>query len=289
LYFLFSPPKQWELQTLKIQRKAKFAMKRLFTFIVGCIIVIAMGSASGCNETKKVESQAPETAAAPAPEPEKPIETAKPENLVSGQPLSKEILESISKVKGSKVRISTSFGDMIVVLYDETPKHRDNFLKLAGEGFYNGLLFHRVMRNFMIQGGDPDSKNAPAGKQLGVGGPGYNVDAEFNPKFFHKKGALAAARQPDQVNPMKKSSGSQFYIVQGVPQIMSQLNLMSHLTDEQRKEYVAKGGYPSLDKEYTVFGEVIYGMEVIDKIAAVQVGTANRPTQDVIMNMEVIK
>jgi peptidyl-prolyl cis-trans isomerase B (cyclophilin B) len=264
-------------------------MKRLFTFIVGCITIIAMGSATGCNETKKVEGQASETAATPNTEPEKPAEIASPEKLVSGQPLSKEILESISKVKGSKVRISTSFGDMIVVLYDETPKHRDNFLKLAGEGFYNGLLFHRVMNQFMIQGGDPDSKNSPAGKQLGVGGPGYTVDAEFNPKFIHKKGALAAARQPDQVNPMKKSSGSQFYIVHGVPQIMAQLQLMSYLTDEQRKTYVENGGYPSLDREYTVFGEVIYGLEVVDRIAVVPVNAAKRPNQDVIMNMEVIK
>jgi cyclophilin family peptidyl-prolyl cis-trans isomerase len=264
-------------------------MKRLFTFIVGCLTIIAMGSSSACNETKKVEGQPSETVVTPVPEPEKPAETLNTPPIAAGQPLSKEVMAAIAGVKGSKVRISTSFGDMIVVLYDETPKHRDNFLKLAGEGFYNGLLFHRVMKNFMIQGGDPDSKNAPAGKQLGVGGPGYNVDAEFNPKFIHKKGALAAARQPDQVNPMKKSSGSQFYIVQGVPQIMAQLNLMSHLSDAQRKEYVEKGGYPSLDKEYTVFGEVIYGLEVIDKVAAVPVGTANRPTQDVIMNMEVIK
>jgi cyclophilin family peptidyl-prolyl cis-trans isomerase len=289
LYFLFSPPDQWELQTLKIQRKEKFAMKRLFTFIVGCMTIIALGSATGCNETKKVEGQASETVATPATEPEKPVETLSEAKVISGQALSKEILDSIGKINGSKVRIYTSFGDMIVVLYDETPKHRDNFLKLAREGFYNGLLFHRVMRNFMIQGGDPDSKNAPAGKQLGMGGPGYTVPAEFNSKFIHKKGALAAARQPDQVNPQKKSSGSQFYIVQGVPQIMSQLNLMSYLTDDQRKAYAANGGYPSLDREYTVFGEVVYGMEVIDKIAAVPVGNANRPVQDVIMNMEVIK
>jgi len=171
------------------------------------------------------------------------------------------------------VLMKTSMGDMKIKLYNETPLHRDNFVKLVKEKFYDGLLFHRVIRDFMIQGGDPDSKDAPAGKMLGMGDPGYTIPAEIfannsqvensgmgsipagtSPMFTHKKGALAAARTN---NPEKRSSGSQFYIVHN------------------------DNGTPHLDGEYTVFGEVIEGMEVVDKIATVKTGAADRPVEDV--------
>ncbi len=194
-----------------------------------------------------------------------------------------------------KVKISTSFGDMVVLLYNETPKHRDNFLKLAKQGYFDDLLFHRVMKDFMIQGGDPESKNASAGKMLGSGGPGYTIPAEFRSNLIHKKGALAGARQPDGVNPAKASSGSQFYIVQGKkysPQELTQLESSTGtiLTEEQKKVYREIGGTPFLDYNYTVFGEVISGMEVIDKIAAVQTNPqTNRPIQDVKMTVSVVE
>lgn len=194
--------------------------------------------------------------------------------------------------KETLVKISTSFGDMVVKLYNETPKHRDNFIKLTKEGFYNDLLFHRVIQDFMIQGGDPDSRNAPAGKQLGSGGPGYTIPAEFRPNFYHKKGALSAARQGDQVNPTKASSGSQFYIVQGKPATDSELQMIAQqlgiaYTPEQINTYKTIGGTPFLDQNYTVFGEVISGLEVIDKIAAVQKGPADRPVKDIKMQVTI--
>ena len=153
----------------------------------------------------------------------------------------------------SKVKITTSLGNITVRLYDETPLHRDNFLKLAKEGFYNGTLFHRVIRDFMIQGGDPDSVNAPAGKHLGVGGPDYTLEAEIHPALFHKRGALAAARQGDEVNPEHRSSGSQFYIVHDG-------NACFHLNGD-----------------YSVFGETVDGFDVIDKIASVDVDYRDCP------------
>ncbi len=202
--------------------------------------------------------------------------------------------------KQVKVLISTSYGDIKVVLYNETPKHRDNFVKLVKEGFYDSTLFHRVINSFMIQGGDPDSKNAKAGIPLGNGGPGYTVPAEFNPQLFHKKGALAAARQPDSVNPNKESNGSQFYIVQG--KIFDKKQLDAYVksknikrevpftyTEEQEKIYQEIGGYPPLDMDYTVFGEVIEGLDVIDKIAAVNTDRRDRPKQDVKMSMKIVR
>ena len=185
--------------------------------------------------------------------------------------------------------ISTEYGDIKVVLYDETPLHRDNFMKLVNEGFYNDLLFHRVMQGFMIQGGDPNSKGAPTGARLGSGGPGYTIDKEFG-HGYHFRGALAAARQPDQVNPEKKSSGSQFYIVQGRKWSEAELQMFQQqknitYTEEDMKRYMEEGGYAPLDNEYTVFGEVVEGMDIIDKIAAVQVDPANRPLQDVKMTV----
>lgn len=198
-----------------------------------------------------------------------------------------------TEINGQKVKISTKYGDMIVVLYDETPKHRDNFVKLANEGFYDGTLFHRVMKDFMIQGGDPDSKNATPDQRLGVGGPGYTIEAEFNPEFYHKKGALAAARQGDQVNPERRSSGSQFYLVQGKKYTATELNRFAQQTGafytaEQINVYQTLGGTPFLDTQYTVFGEVVDGMDVIDKIAAVSTSAQNRPVEDLEMTVSLI-
>lgn len=195
----------------------------------------------------------------------------------------------------TKVKIHTEYGDMIAVLYNETPKHKDNFVKLANEKYYDGTLFHRVIKNFMIQGGDPDSKNAAPGQMLGNGGPAYTIPAEFMAeKFFHKKGALAAARLGDNVNPKRESSGSQFYIVQGQVYNDSILNLMEKyygkkLSPEMRVAYSTVGGTPHLDGQYTVFGEVIEGLDVIDKIAAMKTGPNDRPATDVKMTVTVIQ
>lgn len=196
--------------------------------------------------------------------------------------------------KGQKALISTKFGDMTVVLYDETPIHRDNFVKLVENGFYNGTLFHRVIRGFMIQGGDPNSVGAGPNDRLGNGGPGYTLEAEIRPEFIHKKGALSAARQRDEVNPERRSSGSQFYIVQGRQVNAQQLNQMAQqsgafYTAEQINTYKKIGGAPHLDNQYTVFGEVIDGMEVIDMIAAVPTKPGDRPVQDIEMTITMIK
>ncbi len=187
--------------------------------------------------------------------------------------------------------IETEFGDIKVELYDSTPKHKENFIKLAEQGFYDSLLFHRVIPGFMIQGGDPESRNAPAGKMLGGGGPGYTLPAEIG--ALHVKGALAAARLPDQANPQRESSGSQFYIVSGRPvdeqflnQVEQQLGIT--YTPEQRQEYLEKGGYPPLDGQYTVFGQVVEGLEVVDKIAAVSRNQQNRPQEDVEMKITIL-
>ncbi|HNV98014.1 MAG TPA: peptidylprolyl isomerase [Chitinophagales bacterium] len=192
------------------------------------------------------------------------------------------------------VKISTSFGDMVVKLYNETPQHRDNFLKLAKQGYYNDLLFHRVMKEFMIQGGDPQSRNAAPNARLGMGGPDYKIPAEIKPGFYHKKGALAAARQADQVNPQKMSSGSQFYIVQGKKSSPAELDQISRaygtqFSPEAKEIYSTIGGTPFLDGSYTVFGEVVKGLEVIDKIAAVKTNADDRPLEDVKMTVTVIE
>lgn len=187
---------------------------------------------------------------------------------------------------------------MVVHLYDETPKHRDNFLKLAEEKYYDGLIFHRCIPNFMIQGGDPNSRGASMNQMLGSGGPGYTVPAEFNPALIHKKGALCAARQGDQVNPTKASSGSQFYIVSGqkwtemqLSQIETNIGMMMpgfKYTDEQKKIYQTAGGTAQLDMNYTVFGEIVAGLNIIDSVLAVPT-QRDRPVQDVVMNMEILK
>lgn len=200
-----------------------------------------------------------------------------------------------ANAQSTKVLIETSMGNMTVVLYDETPEHRDNFIKLANQGFYEDLLFHRVINGFMIQAGDPDSKNAPANKPLGNGGPGYTIPAEFNTKYFHKKGALSAARTGDHINPEKRSSGSQFYIVQGMKYTDMQMDSMEKqlgrkFSKIERDTYYSLGGTPYLDTQYTVFGEVTKGLEIIDKIASVKTSANDRPVEDVkILKVSVIK
>ncbi len=194
-----------------------------------------------------------------------------------------------------KVKIETCHGSMIVELSDKTPKHRDNFVKLVEAGFYEGLLFHRVIKNFMIQGGDPDSKEAPPRKALGMGGPGYTIPAEIIPELFHGFGALAAARLGDQQNPKRESSGSQFYIVQGQKLSDEQLNFMGNqrnqeFTEDQRTVYKTKGGAPHLDGQYTVFGQVIEGFDVINKISQAETDPQNRPVNDIrIIKMTILK
>ena len=249
--------------------------------------------------------------------------------------------------KETVLKIEISMGDIKVKLYNETPKHRDNFIKLAKDGTYNGTLFHRVIKDFMVQAGDPESKNAPKGKMLGSGDVGYTVPAEFvYPKYFHKKGALSAARQGDEVNPKKESSGCQFYIVTGkvfndstllnmeqqknqnkvteafnalAQKHMKEIYKMRkandqdglyalqdtlfiqaeaeaakqpdfHFTPEQIKAYTTVGGTPHLDGEYTVFGEVVEGMDIVDKIQQVKTDRSDRPEEDVkIINVSVIE
>lgn len=185
------------------------------------------------------------------------------------------------------VVITTSYGTMKVRLYTETPIHRSNFIKLAGSGYYDSTLFHRVIRNFMIQGGDPDSRHAAPGQMLGNGDIGYLLPAEFRDTIFHKKGTLCAARTE---NPAKASSGCQFYIVQGQTFTNDQLNMLEtqrgvRLSETQRQLYSTVGGSPWLDGSYTVFGEVVEGMEVIDLIAAVKTQPGDRPVEDVRMTM----
>mgnify|MGYP003466616491 FL=1 len=192
------------------------------------------------------------------------------------------------------VLISTNYGDMKAILYNETPLHRDNFIKLVKEGYYDGTLFHRVIDGFMIQGGDPDSKTAKPKQMLGQGGPGYTIPAEFKQELIHKKGALAAARMGDNVNPQKASSGSQFYIAQGKRYTSEELNMLQarmgkQFNQTQKDAYVNEGGVPFLDYEYTVFGQVIEGLEVIDKIAKVQKDRYDRPVEDVKMTISIVE
>lgn len=250
------------------------------------------------------------------------------------------------KTRDYLITIKTEFGDINMVLYDQTPEHKKNFIKLAREGFYDSLLFHRVINGFMIQTGDPDSKNAGSGEKTGQGGPGYTIPPEFVPGLIHEKGAVAGARQPDHLNPEKRSHGSQFYIVQGKVFTEEELRrtridynklheYFSHLTDrgkyrhvsdkvanlraenktdelqelivsmkdtiemeydieldlpltgQQLKTYTTIGGAPHLDEGYTVFGKVVEGLDVVDKIASVQTGKDERPAEDVMITVEV--
>jgi peptidyl-prolyl cis-trans isomerase B (cyclophilin B) len=187
------------------------------------------------------------------------------------------------------VTITTEFGQIYLILYDKTPKHKENFIKLVKNKFYDSLLFHRVIDGFMIQGGDPNSKNAQEDEMLGMGDVGYMIDAEFSPEIFHKRGSLAAARNN---NPQKASSGCQFYIVQKKALSDAELEQIEatigrQIPENQKKVYREIGGTPHLDMGYTVFGEVIQGMEVVDKIAEVERDENNRPLKDVRMSIKV--
>ncbi|MBO7228735.1 MAG: peptidylprolyl isomerase [Bacteroidales bacterium] len=215
-------------------------------------------------------------------------------NKVADKNIATEPKEEETKEKTTMVIISTDLGEMKAVLYNETPLHKENFIKLAKEGYFDGCLFHRVIDGFMIQGGDPDSKTAKPGQMLGQGGPGYTIPAEFKQELIHKKGALAAARMADQVNPQKASSGSQFYIAQGKSYTENELNMLSSrmgkaFNKQQMEAYTTVGGVPFLDYEYTVFGEVVEGLEVIDKIAAVEKDRRDRPVQDIKMTIKVVE
>lgn len=253
-------------------------LKNIFLLAILAVFILA-----GCNnqtEEKKTKSK---------PEISKEVKNQAKTTAATNN---KEKVVPAKKL-GQKVLISTEFGDMTVLLYDETPKHRDNFIKLAKAGFYNGTLFHRVIKGFMIQGGDPESKNAVPGQHLGSGGPGYTIEAEILPEFIHKKGALSAARLGDQANPEKRSSGSQFYIVQGNKVSASELNQMAQRTGafytaDQIETYQEIGGTPFLDNNYTVFGEVIKGIEVIDIIADSKTQPGDRPVEDIKMTVKLI-
>ncbi|MGV8877941.1 MAG: peptidylprolyl isomerase [Sphingobacteriaceae bacterium] len=195
--------------------------------------------------------------------------------------------------KNQYVRIQTSFGACIIQLYNETPKHRDNFIKLTKNGFYNGTLFHRVSNNFMIQGGDPDSKKAITGDVLGNGGVGYTVDAEFRENLFHKRGVLAAARDD---NPQKASSGCQFYLVEGKRFTDEELDELEKtrlkgrkIPAEQREWYKSVGGVPHLEQNYTVYGEVVSGLDMVDRIAYVKREANDRPENDIAMTVELLR
>lgn len=201
-----------------------------------------------------------------------------------------------SKLPGARIKLTTDSGTIVLRLYDQTPLHRDNFIKLVKQHYYDSLLFHRVIKNFMIQGGDPDSKNAKPGIMLGNGGPSYTIPAEFDTSLFHKKGVLAAAREGDNVNPKKASSGSQFYIVQGKKFTDAGLDSVETFRLKGRKiplshreVYKAIGGAPHLDMNYTVFGEVESGLEVVDKIASAPRDSNNRPFTDIRMKMKLLR
>lgn len=198
---------------------------------------------------------------------------------------------NIANLPETRVKITTSLGDIVIRLSNKTPLHRDNFIKLVEQHFYDSLLFHRVINNFMIQGGDPASKNATAGSFLGEGSNGYTIPAEFDSSLYHKKGALAAARDD---NPQKASSGCQFYIVEGKKLNdealdIAEQNIGSKLSAAKRMTYKMNGGTPFLDSQYTVFGEVESGIEVVDKIALEPVDSNNRPLVNISMKMEVLK
>lgn len=213
-------------------------------------------------------------------------------NIVFGFIVVLVLISCNTQEKITYALIETEFGNMKVELYNEAPLHRDNFIKLANEGFYDDLLFHRVIKGFMIQGGDPDSRDAQPGAPLGMGGPGFTIPAEIGQPHF--KGTLAGARKPDGVNPKKESNGSQFYIVHGNQITDDFLDIMQNqkkiiYNEQQRAIYKTDGGYPPLDMEYTVFGRVVEGLEVIDKIAAIQTNPSDRPMTDIKMKVKILE
>lgn len=301
-------------------------MKKIYTLAAMiCLLGLAFGSCGSASA--KTDNQADSTA-------------------INDNTMTENINVNPDDTTSVKVKVETTMGDFTLLLYGDTPRHRDNFVKLVNDGFYNGTLFHRVIDQFMIQAGDPQSKNAQPGQRLGAGGPGYTIEAEINfPRHFHKRGALAAARQGDQVNPEKRSSGSQFYVVTGRRYIPAQLDAMQaqlknqqlqatfnglasqhidqirsmqaagdstglkalqdslisqteaivaanplSVTPEMTEAYTTVGGAPHLDGAYTVFGEIIDGMDVIDKIEKVETDASDRPREDVkIISMQVVK
>ena len=221
------------------------------------IILLSITALSACSSQKKIES-----------EPKKQTDPVQTET---------------KKDKMTQILIKTSMGDITIALYNETPLHRDNFIKLVKESYYDGVLFHRIIKGFMIQTGDPDSKTAKPGQRLGMGGPAERIPAEFVPTLYHKRGAVAAARDN---NPAKASSGSQFYIVDGDIFPQDKLDMIAARTGktfspEQVQAYTTIGGAPFLDGDYTVFGEVVSGMEVVDKIAAQAKDGNDRPLEDI--------
>lgn len=206
------------------------------------------------------------------------------------KPISKIAVKKHADTAFTRIKITTSMGDIVVKLYNKTPLHRDNFIKLVKDHFYDSLLFHRVINTFMIQGGDPSSKNAEAGSMLGEGDVDYTIPAEFDSTLYHKRGALCAARTD---NPEKASSGCQFYIVQGKTYSDAQLDMLgsrnnSWFSSAKRMTYKMIGGTPQLDMNYTVFGEVESGLEIVDKIATTACDNMNRPLTDVRMKMELL-
>ncbi len=324
------------------------------TLLIGSAMVFLNASCQAAEENPQNNSEPQATEMAT----EENDGGAEGEAMIENDGNSEENNIPPSGLTNVKVKMKTSMGDVTLLLYDKTPLHRDNFVKLVKDGFYEGLLFHRVIKDFMIQGGDPESKGAAAGVQLGGGGPGYTIPNEIQPGLYHKKGALCAARQGDQVNPQKRSSGSQFYIVTGKVTSKTQLQSMCETanqksedmligqclqdpantefmnryselqklyqtgdpasqqkaeedfaalieevrpialkdyepfeySEEQIKVYETVGGTPFLDNNYTVFGEVIEGMDIVDKLGMVETAPGDRPKEDVvILSMEIIE
>ena len=217
-------------------------------------------------------------------------QTATPKPPTLNQLSKVQVADDPDHPKEQIVEITTKFGIIKVKLYNQTPLHRDNFIKLVGEGFYDNTLFHRVISKFMIQGGDPTSKMAKPDMPLGNGDVGYKIPAEFVDTLYHKRGALAAARDN---NPEKESSGCQFYIVQGKPVTAIELSGIEqrsgkHYNKEQKNTYTTLGGTPFLDHDYTVFGEVIEGMDIVDQIASQPTNPGDRPKEDIKMTMKLI-